>query len=111
MAKRDRIDSTAAHDDALHLQRSLRSLGDYDHVSVRALRGHLQIFVDHGDAVARLTLISAGQYGLSFHSHTGRWETMPFVGPLSSLAHDLVLSLGPYLQRPDFPDRKSGSGH
>jgi hypothetical protein len=44
-------------------------------VSVRATRGHLNIVVDNGEPVARCTPLGAGQYGLSFHSHTGRWET------------------------------------
>jgi antitoxin (DNA-binding transcriptional repressor) of toxin-antitoxin stability system len=93
------------------LQRAIRALGDYAHVSVRAARGHLTIVVDDGEPVARCTPLGAGQYGLSFHSHTGRWEKMPFVADLTHLANDLVTALGPYLQRWDFPDRKSGSDH
>jgi hypothetical protein len=92
-------------------QRALHALGDYAHVAVRAERGHLNIFVADGAAVARLTPIGANQYGLSFHSHTGRWEKMPFVGDLIHLAHDLVAALGPYLERPDFSGGIRGSGH
>jgi antitoxin (DNA-binding transcriptional repressor) of toxin-antitoxin stability system len=93
------------------LQRVLHALGDYAHVVVRAERGHLNVFVDDGPPVARVTPLSTNQYGLSFHSHTGRWEKMPFVGELVPLAHDLVTALGPDLERPDFSDRKSGSDH
>jgi len=89
----------------------LHALGDYAHLSVRAERGHLNIRVDDGDPVARFTPVGAHHYGLSFHSHTGRWQPMPFVGDLAQLAHDLVTVLGPYLARSDFSDRKSGSDH
>jgi hypothetical protein len=55
--------------------------------------------------------LGANQYGLSFHSHTGRWEATPFVGELVPLAHDLVTALGPHLERPDFSGGIRGSGH
>ncbi len=100
-----------APQDADTLQRAIRTLGDYAHVSVRAARGHLSIFVDEGEPVARCTPLGAGQYGLSFHSHTGRWEKMPFAADLTHLAQDVVNALGPYLQRWDFSDRNSGSDH
>lgn len=100
---------TAAEAD--ELRRAIQALGDYAHVSVRAARGHLNILIGDGEPVARFTPLGGGQYGLSFHSHTGRWEQMPFVGDLTRLAHDLVGTLGPYLERWDFPDRKSRSGH
>ncbi len=79
--------------------------------TARAWRDHLNIFVDHGEPVARCTPLGAGQYGLSFHSHTGRWEPMPIIAELARLAHDLVGVLGPYLQRWDFPNRKTESDH
>ena len=98
-------------DDADVLRRAIHALGDYGHVSVRAARGHLTILVEDGAPVARATPLGAGQFGLSFHTHTGRWELMPVVADLTRLAHDLVALLGPYLQRWDFPDRNSGSDH
>jgi hypothetical protein len=98
-------------DDAELLRRAIHALGDYGHVSVQAARGHLTICVDDGAPVARATPLGAGRFGLSFHTHTGRWEPMPVVANLMQLAHDLVGLLGPYLQRYDFPDRKSGSDH
>jgi len=83
------------------LRRGLHALGDYAHLSVRAERGHLTIRVnDGGDPVARVSPLAMDHYGLSFRSHTGRWEPMPFVGDLAQLAHDLVTVLGPYLARP-----------
>ena len=98
-------------DDADVLRRAIHALGDYGHVSVRAGRGHLTISVDDRTPVARATPLGAGQFGLSFHTHTGRWEPMPVVADLTHLPHDLVGLLGPYLQRWDFPDRNSGSDH
>jgi len=97
--------------DADVLQRALHALGDYGHVAVRAGRGHLNIFVDDGEPVARCTPLGAGRYGLSFHSHTGRWEPIPTIADLTRMAHALVTTLGSYLQRWDFSDKKSGSVH
>ena len=97
--------------EAATLQQAVQALGDYAHVSVRAGRGHLNIFVDDSHPVARCTPLGAGQYGLSFHNHSGRWEPIPIIADLSRLAHDLVNLLGPYLQRWDFPDTKNGSQH
>jgi len=112
MAPRPRSRSTPVSSrEAAVLQRTLHAQGDYAHLAVRAERGHLNIFVDDGAPVARVTPLGAQQYGLSFHSHTGRWEKMPFVGDLVALAHDLVVALGPYLDRPDFSGGIRGSGH
>ena len=112
MAPRTRSRSTpVAALEADALQRALHALGDYAHVAVRAERGHLNIFIDDGAPVARVTPLGANQYGVSFHSHTGRWEKMPFVSDLDHLAHDLVAALGPYLDRPNFSGGIRGSGH
>src|SRR5688572_3317731 len=92
------------------LQRVIHAHSDYAHVSVRAGHGHLNIFVDDGEPVARCTTLGAGRYGLSFQSHTRRWEPLPIIADLTRLAQDLVGTLGPYLQRWDFPDTKSGLG-
>ena len=112
MAPRTQIRSTpVSAEEADALQRALHALGDYAHVAVRAERGHLNIFIDDDAPIARATPLGAHQYGLSFHSHTGRWERMPFVGDLVPLAHDLVTALGLYLARPDFSGGTRGSGH
>lgn len=97
--------------DAAILQRAIHVLGAYAHITIRAGRGHLNIVVDDGVPVARCTPLGAGRYGLSFHSHTGRWEPMPIMADLIHLAQDLVATLEPYLRQVDFPDTKSGSHH
>ena len=53
----------------------------------------------------------SGHYGLSFMRHTGRWEPMPFSGPLQEMADTVVSTLGAYLARYDFPRGISGSDH
>jgi hypothetical protein len=91
-------------------QAQIRAAGDYDHVTVLFRRGHLVIENDRYP-VARLTLVGASLYGLSFRTHTGRWEVMPWSGGLTEIVDVLVTTLGPYLSRTEFPDRNSGSDH
>jgi hypothetical protein len=38
--------------------------------------------------------LSSGEYGLSFHHHTGRWEPTPFTGDLDRLARVLTKEWG-----------------
>lgn len=64
-AKRTRLPLLAPAD-AEALCRPIHALGDYGHVTVRADRGHLNIFVDEGPPVARFTPLGGGQFGLSF---------------------------------------------
>ncbi len=97
--------------EAQRLCDAIRSLGDYQHVRVRAERGHLNIYPDEYEPVARFSPLGGGHYSLGFRNHSGRWEPMPFAGDISHLARDLVNTLAPYLQRWDFSDRKSGSKH
>lgn len=78
---------------------------------VRADHGHLNIYPGDGDPVARLTPLGGGQYGLSFHRHTGQWERMPFAGDLAYMAETVVTTLGMHLERCDFPRGMSGSDH
>ncbi len=78
---------------------------------MRTGRGHLNIFADDDQAIARLTPLGSGQYGLSFMRHTGRWEHMPFSGHLSDMSDTVVSTIGSYLARYDFPSRISGSDH
>jgi len=96
---------------ASRIGRPLGAGGEYAHISVRAERGHLNIRVGDGDPVAHFAPLGVDHYGLGFHSHTGRWEPMRFVGDLAPLVHDLVTVLGPCLARPDFSDRESGPDH
>jgi hypothetical protein len=94
---------------------AMRAEGDYGHVTVRSLRGQLYIHASDETPVARLTPLGAGNFGLSFHHHTGRWEPMPFSGNLVQMAKTVVATLGPYLQPWDQhfshgkTPRKSGS--
>jgi hypothetical protein len=106
-----RVPTGSTRQDADVLQQAIHALGDFGHVSVRAGRSHLNIFVEGDEPIARCTPLGAGQYGLSFHNHAGRWEPMPIIADLRRLARDLVTTLRPYLQRCDLPDRKSGSHH
>lgn len=84
---------------AAEIEKSLRAMGDYAHLSVRAERGHLVIYVEDDEPIARLTPIGNGRYGLGFHSHTGRWEPLPFSGELAEMAATIVETLGPYLDK------------
>jgi antitoxin (DNA-binding transcriptional repressor) of toxin-antitoxin stability system len=95
--------------DAKQLQASIRALGDYRHILARPNRGHLVILGDEEQPVARLTPIGSGHWGLSFMHHTGRWEPMPFSGPLQQMADAVVSALSPYLARYEFPLGISGS--
>ena len=97
--------------DAATLGQAIHALGDYRHIAVRAARGHLYVLGPEGAPVARCTPLGGDQFGVSFHTHTGRWEPMPLVADLVHLAHDLVTVLGPYFQRTDFPGGISGSDH
>ena len=98
--------------EATRLAEIIHALGDYAHVLVRSNRGHLCVYAsDDEDAVARVTPLAQGQYGLSFHSHTGRWEPMPVSGDLDHVARELVNMLGMYLTGHDFSNGNSGSGY
>ena len=89
--------------EALALEGLLRKRGDYAHVSVRTRAGHLNVEVEDAEGlrsiVARATPIGSRQYGLSFRTHTGRWEPMPVSGSLHEITEGLVGMLGPYLER------------
>lgn len=83
----------------------IRTRGDYAHIEVQARAGHLVIESREGDdttPIARLTPLAEGLYGLSFCNHTGKWEPMPFTGPMERITEDLLAALAPYLQRMDF---------
>ena len=94
--------------DAERLERGIHQTSQFSHVRVRLTRGHLDICPDD-EPVARATPLGAGEYGLSFRSHTGKWERMPITGSLDELAKDVVDTLGPYLQKWNFSDSNSGS--
>jgi hypothetical protein len=103
----------AVTDQAAHqLQAGIRRLGNFEHVSARVQRGHLVVVSGDDEwPVARLTLLGGDHYALSFRRHDGRWEPMPFAGPLDDVATTLATTLAPYLQPVDFPSAISGSDH
>jgi hypothetical protein len=97
--------------DAQTLERGIHQAGQqFVHVRVRLTRGHLDICPDE-EPIARATPLGAGEYGLSFRRHTGKWERMPITGPLGELAKAVVDTLGPYLEKETFSDSNSGSNH
>jgi hypothetical protein len=113
MAARRKASSIAPifKDDAERLTRAIRILGNFSHVIVRPGRAHFNIYAGHDDPVARFTPLGAGRYGLSFHTHTGRWERMPFMGNAPEIAKALVTALAPYLEPDELPRKISGSNH
>ncbi len=88
---------------AARLEQLVRARGEYGHVTIRAHGNHLVVEVDDGsgakDPTARATSLGGGIYGVSFHSHTGRWEPVPIQGTLEDVAEALTIDFGPYLDR------------
>lgn len=107
-AKKSPMATTA---DAETLERGIHQANpQFVHVRVRLTRGQLDICPDD-EPIARATPLGGGEYGLSFRSHTGKWERMPITGPLDDLAQALVDALGPFLEKGTFSDSNSGSSH
>lgn len=88
---------------AAALQAIIRAKGKYAHVRVRPRGEHLNIEREDEDGtvviVARATPIAGNEYGLSFRTHTGRWEPMPVSGTMEQITEGLLDLLGPYLDR------------
>ena len=99
---------------AARLEHMIRQRGDYAHVHVQARAGQLLIKIQDNqgvqDTIARATPLGAMQYGLSFRTHTGRWEPMPVSGLMEELVEGLLGTLGPYLDRSNIRDDPSPSG-
>lgn len=104
------VHNQQAFGEAERLATAIHALGNYNHVTVEAQRGLLYVYAD-AEPVARLTHLGADKYGLSFHQHTGRWESTPFTGDLAQLAGVLVNEFGAYLASYDFLPTKNGSAH
>jgi hypothetical protein len=85
------------------LERMIRLRGDFAHVHVQARAGHLLVKTQDNQGrqglVARATPIGGGEYGLSFRTHSSRWEPMPVSGGLDQIVSGLLDLLGPYLDR------------
>lgn len=111
MTARKRSSSVALKDDAERLTQAIHALGNYSQVTIRPGRTHLNIFAGHDEPVARFTPLGDGRYGLSFHTHTGRWEPMPFMGDVPEITEALVTALAPFIEPDELPRKISGSGH
>ncbi len=46
---------------------------------------------------ARITALGRDTWGLSFPTHTGRWERTPFVGTMEEVTDTLINNFGFYL--------------
>lgn len=99
---------------AARLEHMIRQRGDYAHVHVQARAGHLVVKTQDSQGVqvtlARATPIGAGQYGLSFRTHAGRWEPMPVSGVMEQIVEGLLGCLGPYLDRTNMGDQIPSEG-
>jgi hypothetical protein len=88
---------------AAQLQALVRARGSYAHVCVRARGTQLLIETEDGEGgqevLARASPLGGAQYGLSFRSHTGRWDPLPVQGTLEEIAQGLISLLGPYLEQ------------
>jgi hypothetical protein len=86
---------------AERLERMIRLRGDFSHVHVEAKAGHLLVKTQDKqgaqDMVARATPLGGGEYGLSYRTHSARWEPMPVFGGLDQIVSGLLDLLGPYL--------------
>lgn len=87
---------------AEQLRTLIRLAHGYRQVDVRPHGQHLIVELLHDggrEPVARATRLDGHgyDYGLSFRTHTGRWEPMPITGALEEIARALTQELGPYL--------------
>lgn len=86
---------------AARLEHLIRQRGDYAHVHVQARAGHLVVKTQDSQGgqviVARATPLGGMEYGLSFRSHTGRWEPMPVSGLMEQIVEGLLDFLGPFV--------------
>lgn len=91
---------SANHADAERLVNLIRKLGDYGHVDIRAHGQHLivELLQDtEREPIAQATRLDSHTYGLSFRSHTGKWEPMPIAGNLEEIARAMTEELGAYI--------------
>ena len=109
-AKRPVRTRSVLADHATELTTALRADRRHHPVTVRADQRFLYVEVDE-EPVVRLEPLSSNTYRLSFHHHSGRWESTPFTGDLVQLARVLTTEFGAYLDAYDFPPAKSGPDH
>ena len=84
---------------AAELQRQLASLAGHALAHVKPYGKHLLIQMhreDQVDTIARLTELGRNSYSAAFRSHTGRWEPLPGIGDLATVADLVVMLLNAY---------------
>ena len=84
---------------AAELERQLATLTGHRRARVKPYGKHLLIQMhreDHVDTIARLTELGRNSYSAAFRSHTGRWEPLPGIGDLATVADLVVTLLNPY---------------
>ena len=92
---------------AAELERQLATLTGHRRARVKPYGKHLLIQMhsdggddadDRVDTIARLTELARNSYSAAFRSHTGRWEPLPAIGDLATIADLVVSLLGPYFE-------------
>ena len=92
---------------AAELQRQIATLTGHKLAQVKPYGKHLLIQMhreggddpdDSADTIARLTELARNSYSAAFRSHTGRWEPLPAMGDLATVADLVVSLLGPYFE-------------
>ena len=92
---------------AAELQRQIATLTGHQRAHVKPYGKHLLIQMhsnggvdvdDSVDTIARITELARNSYSASFRSHTGRWEPLPGIGDLATVANLVVSLLGPYFE-------------
>lgn len=86
---------------ARRAQELIRGKGKYEHVTVQ-MAGKALVVESEGEPVAKLTHLVGNTFGLSFCTHSGKWEKMPHSGPLEKVIDDMVETLAPYLEKVPF---------
>jgi len=85
---------------AAEIETKIAKILGHQAVKVKPYGRHFLIQIDDNgelDTIARLTQIDAKTYGVSFKSHTGRWDPLPEEGSCDEMITMLVEELGPYL--------------
>ena len=73
----------------------------YSHLLVKGRGQHLIIYAQHPENKEprlRLTALPGGICGLSFCSHSGKWERTPFVGSMQNILDTVENQFGWHLE-------------
>lgn len=96
------------------LQDLLKEEEGTDHLRVRARGDLLTIESGAQGAViphARMRRVGQQRWRLEMATHTGRWETTPFLDSLDNLVEMLVTMFPWAIASFEYPERNSESGH